>query len=67
MAVRLIPRHDVEKELAARQCMKIKTYSHGSGALWMTLKGYYFMVPTEPDGHTDENTLRSILLDLQGK
>jgi hypothetical protein len=67
MPVRLLPRHHVEKELTNRRCTKIKDYSHGSGGLWMTLRGFYFTVPTEADGRTDENTLRSILLEIDGQ
>jgi hypothetical protein len=66
MPVRLYPRSTVEQELGKRRCVKIKDYSHGSGGLWMTPNGYYFSVPTESDGRTDENTLHSILTEIDG-
>lgn len=66
MPTRLYPRAHVEKELGARRCVKIKDFTHGSGGLWLAPSGLYFSVPTEPDGHTDENSLRSILRELDG-
>jgi hypothetical protein len=65
MPVRLIPREDVEKEFANRRCAKVKEYAFGSGALWKTSDDkFYFVVPHEVSGWTDENTLRKILVML---
>lgn len=67
MPVRLFDRKYVEGQLKQRGCHKIKDYSHGSGSLWMTKNGYGFIVPQEPDGHTDENSFRDIIHDIQDK
>jgi hypothetical protein len=67
MPVRLYPRDYVEAKLRKRGCVKLKDYSHGSGGLWMTLQGFHFVVPTEPDGHTDENSLRAIISEIEGE
>jgi hypothetical protein len=43
---RILGRHEVEKELVARGCEKIKDYAFGSGSLWKTADGkFYFVVP----------------------
>ena len=63
--VRIVPRREVEKELANRGCAKLKEYVFGTGSLWKTLDGkFYFVVPNEIGGWTDEDTLRSILAML---
>ena len=67
MPVKLIPQDKVEGQLKTRKCSKIKAYSHGSGSLWVTHRGYYFIVPKEPEGHTDENTLQAILAEIHGR
>ena len=68
MPVRLIPPKDVESELANRLCMKIKEYAFGSGSLWKTKDNrFYFVVPHEISGWTDENTLRNILTILDAR
>jgi hypothetical protein len=62
---RIVPRREVEKELAARGCDKIKEFAFGSGSLWRTADTkFYFVVPQEIGGWTDEDTLRDILTML---
>ena len=68
MPVRLFPREAVEKELSHRGCVKVKEYVFGSGALWRTRDSkFYFTVPHEFDGSTDENTLRGVLVMLDAR
>jgi len=67
MAVRLFPKTEVEGKLTALGCVKLKDYSHGSGSLWVTRKGFYFSVPQWPDGRTDQNSLQAILAQIQGR
>lgn len=65
MPIRLLPRNEVEKEFTNRGCVKMKEYAFGTGALWRTQdRKFYFVVPHEIDGRTDENTLRDILIML---
>ncbi len=66
--VRIIPRREVEKELTNRDCVKVKEYAFGSGSLWTTAdRKFYFVVPNEIGGWTDEDTLRSILAMLDAR
>jgi hypothetical protein len=65
MPVRLIPQADVEKELWARHCRKVRDY--GTASLWKNHLGFHFVVPREPTGQTDENTLREILIELDNR
>jgi hypothetical protein len=66
--VRIVPRREVERELANRGCTKIKEYVFGTGALWRTADTkFYFVVPNEIGGWTDEDTLRDILTMLDGR
>jgi hypothetical protein len=64
MSVRLFDRDYVEKQLLDRKCHKIKDFPHGTTALWMTASGWAFAVPQEPDGKTDEYSLKAILIDI---
>lgn len=65
MAVRLIPKEDVERELWKRHCRKVKEY--GTAALWKTALGFHFIVPHEIDGQTDENTLQETIVELDAR
>jgi len=67
MPVRLFDRKYVEEQLKKRGCHKIKDYSHGSGSLWLTADGFGFVVPQEPDGHTDENSFRAIIREIEAR
>ena len=59
---RIIGRQEVEKELAARGCAKIKDYAFSSGSLWKTADGkFYFVVPQGIGGWAYEDVLRDIL------
>jgi len=59
---RIISGQDVEKELAAPGCEKIKDYVFGSGSLWKTADGkFYFVVPQGIGGWAYEDVLRDIL------
>ena len=59
---RIVPRHEVEKELASRGCVKLKEYAFRSGSLWQTRDGKFaFTVPWEIGGWTSEDDLRRVL------
>ena len=59
---RIISGHEVEKELAARGCAKVKEYAFGTGSLWKTADGkFYFVVPQGIGGWAYEDVLRDIL------
>jgi hypothetical protein len=61
----IIPRLDVEKELHARGCVKIKEYAFHSGSLWRTADSkFYFVVPQEVGGWSYETDLRDVLKKL---
>jgi hypothetical protein len=66
--VRIVPRLEVEAELASRGCTKVKVYAFGSGSLWRTADSkFYFVVPQEIGGWTDDETLHQILMMLDGR
>ncbi|HLY05432.1 MAG TPA: hypothetical protein VKR31_06765 [Rhizomicrobium sp.] len=65
---RIVPRLEVEKELANRGCTKLKEYAFRSGSLWQTRDGKFaFIVPEEIGGSTSEDDLRRVLEMLDAR
>jgi hypothetical protein len=66
MAVRMYSRLEVERMLRGCDCHHVKDYE--TAALWSTSRGYHFTVPQSGDDRrTDENTMRSILQDIENR
>lgn len=65
---RIVPRREVEKELASRGCVKLKEYAFRSGSLWQTQDGKFsFVVPQEVGGWSNEDDLRRVLEMIDAK
>ncbi|HWA91593.1 MAG TPA: hypothetical protein VG889_16260 [Rhizomicrobium sp.] len=65
---RIVPRREVEKELANRGCIKLKEYAFRSGSLWQTRDGSFsFVVPQEIGGWTGDDDLRRVLEMLDSR
>ena len=65
---RIIAQNDVEDELAARNCTKIRDYTFKTGSLWVTAdQTYYFAVPQEISGWTEEDELQKLLQFLDSR
>jgi hypothetical protein len=59
---RIVPREEVEKELTARGCTKLKDYAFHTGSLWQTAdRKFAFVVPREIGGWTSEDDLHRVL------
>lgn len=66
--VRIVTRVEVEKELKARKCDRVKEYVFGSGSLRKTADSkFFFVVPQEVGGWTGDDTLRAILEMLDAR
>jgi len=63
IAVRLLSREEIERELWRRKCRLVREYE--TAALWKTKTGYHFTVPQEgPDKMCPEYIWRDILDEL---